>query len=180
MGLMRLAKCLRCLRYGKVHGGCGYGLEKAFAGVDSMKMSLSLTPRRFVEAKVCNERSGFCLRRVPFRQTRRFLPRDPRRGIEASASRAGKGFAEMGVSIGESFPKRSSEGRIPSFEVYRFEQVLEKASALEIRASFLNVLRSSKQGSQKKRPNLFVRKISLSPGTCSPQIAFIAEKPMRA
>ena len=102
--------------------------------------------------------------------------------IEASASRAGKGFAEMGVSIGRKFSKTIEvKAEYPSFEVYRFEQVLEKASALEIRASFLNDFYDPRNKDPKRRDrNLFVRKISLVPRTCSPQIAFIAEKPFWA
>ena len=81
-------------------------LEKAFAGSGFNEDELSLTPRRFVEAKVW-ERSGFAFDGFLFGK-----PAIPSAGsyaveIEASASRAGKGFAEMGVSIGESFPKRS-------------------------------------------------------------------------
>ena len=76
--------------------------------------------------------------------------------IEASASRAGKGFAEMGVSIGRKFSKTIEvKAEYPSFEAYRFEQVLEKSGRIGDTGFFSErFLRSSKQGSQKKRSKL--------------------------
>lgn len=85
--------------------------------------------------------------------------------IEASASRAGKGFAEMGVRIGKKFSQTIEvRAEYPSFKAYRFEQVLEKSEGMEIRASFLNDFYDPRNKDRKRRDrNLFVRKISLIP-----------------
>ena len=85
--------------------------------------------------------------------------------IEASASRAGKGFAEMGVKIGRKFSQTIEvKAEYPSFKAYRFEQVLEKTGGLEIRATFLNDFYDPQNKDRKRRDrNLFVRKIALVP-----------------
>ena len=77
-----------------------------------MKINLSLTPEDSWRQKF-GKGAGFAFDGFLFGK-----PAIPSSGsyvveIEASASRAGKGFAEMGVSIGESFQNDRSEGRIP-------------------------------------------------------------------
>ena len=85
--------------------------------------------------------------------------------IEASASRAGKGFAEMGVRIGKKFSQTIEvKAEYPSFTTYRFEQVLDEEKGSEIQASFLNDFYDPRNKDPKRRDrNLFVRKISLTP-----------------
>ena len=85
--------------------------------------------------------------------------------IEASASRAGKGFAEMGVRIGKKFSQTIEvKAEYPSFTTYRFEQVFDEENGLEIQASFLNDFYDPRNKDPKRRDrNLFVRKISLTP-----------------
>jgi hypothetical protein len=140
-------------------------LEKAFAGSGFNEDELI-----FDAPKIRGGKSLGKERVLPSAGSFSVYPAIPSAGsyvveIEASASRAGKGFAEMGVSIGRKFSKTLEvKAEYPSFEVYRFEQVLEKAAALEIRASFLNDFYDPRNKDPKRRDrNLFVRKISLVP-----------------
>ncbi len=98
--------------------------------------------------------------------------------IEASASRAGKDYAEMGVRIGRELSQTIEvKAEYPFFKTYRFEQVLEKTAGLEIRASFLNDFYDPRNEDRKRRDrNLFVRKISLIPDDVLPNDCFLRRK----
>jgi hypothetical protein len=85
--------------------------------------------------------------------------------IEASASRAGIGFAKMEVRAGRKYVQTVEvKAEYPSFKSYRFEQSLEKTPELEIRASFINDFYDPRNKDRSRRDrNLFVRKISILP-----------------
>ena len=85
--------------------------------------------------------------------------------VEASASRAGEGFAKMEVRVGREFTQTMEVGaEYPSFKAYRFELSLEKTSELEIRASFINDFYDPRNKDRTRRDrNLFLRKISIVP-----------------
>ncbi len=85
--------------------------------------------------------------------------------VEASASRAGEGFAKMEVRAGKVFTQTLEvRAEHPSFKAYRFELPLEKMSTLEVRVSFTNDFYDPRNKDPKRRDrNLFVRKISIVP-----------------
>jgi len=140
-------------------------LEKAFGGSGSNDAELVFaTPmirggKPFGEVRVLPSSGSFSVTPAIA------APGNYKVEIEASASRAGKGYAEMGVRIGEEFSQRIEvKAEYPTFKTYRFEQVLEKTTALEIRGSFLNDFYDPRNKDRKRRDrNLFVRKISLIP-----------------
>jgi mono/diheme cytochrome c family protein len=140
-------------------------LEKTFGGGDA-----SLAELTFTGPMIRGGTSSGEVRVLPSSGLFSVTPAIPSSGnymveIEASASRAGKGFAEMGVRIGRKFSQTIEvKAEYPSFKTYRFEQVLEKTAGLEIRASFLNDFYDPRNKDPKRRDrNLFVRKISIVP-----------------
>jgi hypothetical protein len=139
-------------------------LEKAFAGnSNNTKLTFSAAMigggKSLGETRVLPSTGSFTV--TPAIVT----PGSYRVEIEASASRAGKGYAEMGVRIGKKFSKKLEvKAEYPSFKTYRFEQVFEKSTSLKIQASFLNDLYDPRNKDRSRRDrNLFVRKISLIP-----------------
>jgi hypothetical protein len=140
-------------------------LEKAFGGGDA-----SLAELTFTGPMIRGGTSSGGVRVMPSTGSFSVTPAIPSSGnymveIEASASRAGIGFAKMEVGIGRKFTQTIEvKAEYPSFKSYRFEQVLEKTAGSEIRASFLNDFYDPRNKDRTRRDrNLFVRKISLLP-----------------
>ena len=140
-------------------------LEKAFVGGRANDAELT-----FAAPMIRGGKSSGKERVLPSTGSFTVTPAIPSSGsyvveIEASASRAGKGFAEMGVKIGRKFSQTIEvKAEYPSFKAYRFEQVLEKTGGLEIRATFLNDFYDPQNKDRNRRDrNLFVRKIALVP-----------------
>ena len=85
--------------------------------------------------------------------------------IDASASRAGKSLARMGVRVGKVFSRELEvRAEYPEFKTYRLEVRLGKTPELAIQASFLNDFYDPRNKDPRMRDrNLFLRRISITP-----------------